>query len=128
MADSWYVTVPGDAPILQGDFILNCPLIAWKAEAEIKGENEKEELDSQWEVVGEDVIVMTQGCDLEQRKVTEVVVCSMHSLNEVRTLWAKRQQKPNEASWRNFFKKVSDGHIWNYTVLNKGEADGVGAG
>ena len=122
MADSWYEAVPGNAPLLQGDFILNCPLLAWTDDAEIKGENEAEELSSQWEVVGEDVLVMTQGCDLEQNKVSEIVVCSMHTLAEVRELWEKREQNPNEKGWRTFFTKIRSGHIWNYTVLNKGEA------
>lgn len=125
MADPWYEVVDGQTPLLQGDFILNCPLLAWKADAEIKGANEEEELKAQWEVISDDVIVMTQGCDLEQGKVTEVVVCSMHSLADLREAWEKTQSSHKDKNWQGFFKKMRDGYVWNYTVLNRGEAGGL---
>lgn len=86
MADAWYEAVAADAGILQGDLILDCPLVAWKSDLQIQGEGKGEELANQFEIVAEDIVVMTQACDLEQHKVNEVVVCSMHTLDELKKL------------------------------------------
>jgi len=126
MADSWYEAVPGNAGILQGDFIFNCPLLVWKADATIEGAGDDEELASQFEIVADDVVVMTQACDLEQRKVSEVVVCSMHTLDEAKTLWLKQQQSgTGENAWKKYFEKINSGSVWNLAVLNRGEANGL---
>src|SRR5215207_10945949 len=100
MPDSWYEVVPGDAGILQGDFILDCPLLVWKPEPNIQGEGNDEQLDANYDIVADDVVVMTQACDLEQRKVSDVVVCSMHILEEAKALWIQRQQQgTGEKAW-----------------------------
>ncbi len=125
MADSWYEAVPGDAGILQGDLILDCPLLVWKEDPKIEGEGKGEELASLYDIVAEDIVVMTQACDLEQGRVTEVVVCSMHSLEETRALWAQRQHGAGEKAWQKFFEKITSGSIWNWAVLNQGEANGL---
>lgn len=125
MADPWYEAVSGDAGILQGDLILACPLLVWKQDPQIEGEGNDEELASLFEIVAEDVVVMTQACDLEQGKVTEVVVCSMHSLEEMQTLWARSQQGAGEKAWRKFFDKINSGSVWNLAVLNRGEVNGL---
>jgi hypothetical protein len=125
MADPWYERVTGDAGILQGDLILDCPLLVWKSDLEIEGEGKDEELATLFEIVAEDVVVMTQACDLEQRKVTEVVVCSLYNLEEMRTLWVKTQQGTSDKAWHNFFDKITSGSVWNLAVLNKGESNGL---
>jgi len=126
MADPWYEAVAGDAGILQGDLILGCPLLVWKSDPKIHGTGNDEELDAQYEIVADDVVVMTQACDLEQRKVSDVVVCSTHLLDEARTLWMQRQQPgAGENAWRKYFEKINSGSIWNLAVLNRGEANGL---
>lgn len=125
MADPWYEAVAGNAGILQGDLILDCPLLVWKQDPQLEGEGKDEELANLFEIVSEDVVVMTQACDLEQKKVTEVVVCSLHSLEEIRALWAQTQQGANDKAWQNFFSKINSGSVWNFAVLNRGEANGL---
>ena len=126
MTDFWYEAVPGNAGILQGDLILECPVMVWKSDFQIQGDGNDEELQSQYEIVADDVVVMTQACDLEQRKVDDVVVCSIHSLEEAKTLWLQRQQaETSEKAWRKYFEKINSGSIWNLAVLNRGEANGL---
>ena len=126
MADPWYDAVHGNAGILQGDLILNCPLMAWKSDFQLEGEGDDEQLASQYEIVADDVVVMTQACDLEQRKVDDVVVCSMHSLEEAKALWLQRQQPgTSENAWKRYFEKINSGSIWNLAVLNRGQANGL---
>lgn len=130
MPDPWYERVLADAPIMQGDFVFNCPLLAWKAEEpEIRGQGDAEELLDTCEVIAGDVVVMTQACDLEQSKVSEVVVCSIHTLTEVKATWEEHcragQQTPTDRAWRTFFDRICNGFIWNYAMLNRGEADGL---
>ena len=125
MADSWYEAVPGNAGILQGDLILDCPLLVWKQDPKIEGEGKDEELASLYDIVAADIVVMTQACDLEQGRVTDVVVCSIHSSEEARTLWAKTQQGASEKAWKNFFDQITRGFVWNLAVLNLGEANGL---
>ena len=125
MADPWYEAVAADAGLLQGDLILDCPLLVWKQDPELKGAGADEELAGLFEIVAGDVVVMTQACDLEQGKVSEVVVCSMHSLEEMRKLWAQKQPGAGEKAWQKFFEKINSGSVWNLAVLNRGEVDGL---
>lgn len=125
MADPWYDAVPGDAGILQGDLILDCPLLVWKQDPKIEGEGDDEELASLFDVVAADIVVMTQACDLEQGRVTEVVVCSIHSLEESRALWVQKQQAAGDRAWRGFYDNITRGFVWNLAVLNRSEANGL---
>jgi hypothetical protein len=125
MADPWYEAVQANAGILQGDLILKCPLLVWKDDAHITGTGADEELKDLHEIIAADVVVMTQACDLEQRKVSDVVVCSTHSLEEMRKLWMEKQPQAGEKAWQKFFEKINSGSVWNLAVLNRGEAGGI---
>ncbi|HZP92095.1 MAG TPA: hypothetical protein VFB20_04340 [Burkholderiales bacterium] len=126
MAEQWYEAVPGDAGILQGDFIIECPLLIWKEEVQLTGTGDDEELEDHFEIIAQDVVVMTQACDLEQRKVHDVVVCALHTLSEARTLWLKSQQPgTGENAWRKYFDRMLSGAVWNLSVLNRGAVNGL---
>jgi len=125
MADAWYEAVPADAGILQGDLILDCPLLVWKRDRQPVNDGNTEELKGLFEIIAADVVVMTQACDLDQKKVSEVVVCSMHSLEEMRKLWAQNNPGAGENAWKKFFEKINSGSVWNLAVLNRGEANGL---
>ena len=68
---------PIDVPLSQGDVIDKCPLIFWECH-EIDGEVIRKpiELDAC-------VVVLTQSCDLANRKSTRVQVAMVHSTDEL---------------------------------------------
>jgi hypothetical protein len=88
MTDTWYIEVEASARLTQGDVIEQCPLIAWKAEpVQLEGSAEAEILRGMATAVQQDVIVMTQACDLEQEKISNVVLCPAYSLSVFRQDW-----------------------------------------
>lgn len=129
MTDRWYQRVASDDPITQGDIILDCPVICWSSEAPEVSENEVEQLRRLVECVRQDVIVMTQACDLEQCKVRNVIVCPHYTLDEYKEDWTKwmeaQGQNPSRKAWRRFCDHTESGHLWNLCMLNAGEADGL---
>ncbi len=88
MTDAWYEAVPAGYPLTQGDLITDCPLFGWKADADLMGlTGEAASLSNSVEAFRDDVIVMTQACDLENRKVRDVVLCPCVPLAEYRQGW-----------------------------------------
>jgi hypothetical protein len=125
MTDVWYEEVAATTRLTQGDIILNCPLVAWGDEPfQLHGGGEAEVLEGMTRVIQADVIVMTQACDLEHEKVSNVVLCSHLSLTEYRQFWEielqSRSQNPTQKAWRSFCEDVRDGYVWNLTILNSG--------
>jgi hypothetical protein len=130
MPDQWYeLAKPGDG-LLQGDFVLDCPILDWQPAApQAEGAGEDEQLKHSYEILKIDVVVMTQACDLEQKHVDEVVVCPLHSLTQVKQAWeANRKAKGQgigRSAWSNFCDDIKKGFVWNYALLNHGEVEGV---
>ncbi|MGR3311439.1 MAG: hypothetical protein ACUZ77_11785 [Candidatus Brocadiales bacterium] len=69
----WYDVVDGNESLLQGDFIKKCPLI-----------NPPKDMapDQIIEYIDYDVVIMSQSCDLAQRKLDLVLVCPVWPLSE----------------------------------------------
>src|SRR5206468_55619 len=116
--------------ITQGDMILNCPLIAWSVEPfQLSGRNEAEVLRSRTNAVQADVVVMTQACDLEYEKVSNVVLCAHVSLAEHREMWAEeikgKGHNPTDRAWRRYCEDIRDGYVWNLTILNAGSGESL---
>ncbi len=143
MTDGWYAVVEARVPLTEGDFILDCPLSTWADEsvsnrldvrpAETSRIDPKLEdlLKDRLEIIAADVIVMTQACDLEHRKVTDVVVCPHFALSTFReSIWKpnqeKRKQKTNSEVWQKHFKAMADGLLWNLCILNSCVMEGHG--
>ena len=60
MPDIWYSTVEAGIKLTQGDLILDCPLIRWKAEPpQVNGSHETEILKQSSEGFSADTVVMT---------------------------------------------------------------------
>ena len=74
----WYEIVDNNEPILQGDFFLSCPVFVPATD----DTSIKEDATVPVEVIQYDVIVMSQSCDLLQKKIELVLVCPVWSLNE----------------------------------------------
>ena len=133
MTSTWYETVDATTPLMQGDIIFDCPVVAWKeAPLEVISGQEAEALKVATEVIAADVIVMTQACDLENYKVSNAILCPHYSLAEYKTYWEKEvrslpmpegqpPQNPTAKAWRSFCADVKEGYQWNLAMLNADE-------
>lgn len=124
MAEEWYEVVDASASITQGDLIFDCPLIRWDAgPLSLQTETDFEVLEDAVSAISADVVVMSQACDLEHRKVSNVILCPHFSLDEFRTDWEQamkaRGQNPKPRAWARHCDDICDGFVWNLTMLNK---------
>jgi hypothetical protein len=125
----WYSIVNADLPITQGDLIFNCPILEWEVDKfDLEKENEIESLKGATNVYSTDVVVMTQACDLQQEKVSNIIICPHYSIRDYYLFWKNdmesKGQNPTEKSWRNHCDHICDGFIWNFSMLNKND-DGI---
>lgn len=103
----WYEIVQTN-DLLQGDFITECPIIIPPA---------KITNDMNVRIMSYDVVVMSQSCDLAQRKLDLVLVCPFWPLSE----FEKRSD---------FFKSkkgkeaLRQGNVPGYHLLNRCEMNG----
>jgi hypothetical protein len=98
MSENWYTRVDADTPLTQGDLISDCPLIGWDdRDVNVSGADEAEVLKGVSKAIRADVVVMTQACDLENRKVANgfyVPMCLLRSLKKVGTKPWMKPDKP----------------------------------
>lgn len=125
MAESWYETVSAETRLTQGDLISDCPLFFWTADfPELEGMKEVEVLSGLMDFAQQDVVVMTQACDLEHDKVDNVVLCPHYSLADFREAWGQnmeaRRQNSTEKAWRNHCEDIKEGFVWNLAMLDSG--------
>ncbi|MFZ8805662.1 MAG: hypothetical protein ACO2PO_22145 [Candidatus Calescibacterium sp.] len=69
----WYEVVSEEDELMQGDFIIDCPVVI--SPSEISD-------DIKVRIINYDVVIMSQSCDLVQRKLDSVLVCPVWPLNE----------------------------------------------
>ncbi len=100
----WYSIVSGDDPLLQGDFLDSCPFIMPTTELE----------SLEFDTIAQEynIVILSQSCDLIQKKINMVLVCPYWALNDI------IQQYPNFNSkkWKNSLRK---GFVQSYHLLNK---------
>lgn len=120
MPDPWYDLVQSGETISQGDIILGCPILNWlpTSATPLTGVSLKDYADA----FTEDVIVMTQACDLEHRKVQNIVLCPHLSLSAFRVSWQRwmesRNQAPSEKAWKSLCSDILAGYVWNQTMID----------
>jgi len=71
----WYSNIEADKNLEQGDFVLNCPIINPPLSANIE----------EWKdftVTTYDIVILTQSCDLQNKKINLVQVCPFYTLKE----------------------------------------------
>jgi hypothetical protein len=61
MTEPWYDIFDADKPLSQGDLILDCPVLVWKRQ----DSSASIPLAERAALLREDIVVMTQACDLE---------------------------------------------------------------
>lgn len=124
MNEPWYEVVASDAPLTQGELIFDCPLLAWNVGQGGQGVVGVKEtsLTRLVSAFREDVVVMTQACDLEHRKVENVVLCPHLPLSSFRQAWEQwmrgRSQNPSANAWKRTCEDIAAGYVWNQTFLD----------
>ena len=124
--DLWYEAVDANVELTQGDIILNCPVVRWASKSvEVSNQTEIETLRSLVEVAEIDLVVITQGCDLENKKVNNVILCPHFALSQYQENWEQAinnmKQNPTANAWGRYCDDIKNGYIWNLSMLNEGE-------
>ncbi len=119
MTGPWYAWASADDPLTQGDIVQACRVMAWEPVAESAA------LQAWANERSLDVVVMTQACDLEHRKVANVVFCPFTPISIYREVWnsrmLQRSQIPSEKAWRRALQDIAAGYVWNQTLLESFE-------
>ncbi len=119
----WYREARPGSRLTQGDIIVNCPLVVWDPSSRLRGVQAEETLKSATRFFTADVIVMSQACDLEQEKVTNVVLCPHQGLSEHRAWWEEEARRYNqnhsEKSWTSHQEGIRKSSYSNLYLLNK---------
>jgi len=103
----WYELVEGKE-LFQGAILNSCPLII--PPSTIEGEINVD-------VIEYDVIVMSQSCDLVEKKLELVLVCPIWTLSE----WENKNPSYRSAKMK---ESLRQGYLPGYHLLNKCEIDG----
>jgi len=109
----WYEIVDSEESLLQGDFINSCPLVIPPAAID----SAKVSAD----VVEYDVVIMSQSCDLEQRKIALVLVCPVWPLS-------KFEEKNSFFESGRGKEALRQGNVLGYHLLNKCGTNGFKTG
>jgi len=93
---------------MQGDFIKECPVVMPPSEI-------SDELDV--EIIKYDVVIMSQSCDLVQRKLDLVLVCPVWPLSEF-------ENRSDFFRSRRGKEALRQGNVPGYHLLNKSDIKG----
>ncbi len=105
----WYETVSGEEDLWQGDIINLCPIVVPFGTIELGTMSA--------EVIEYDVVVMSQTCDLVQRKLDLVLVCPIWHLSEF-------ENRSDFFKSRTGKEALRRGNAPGYHLLNKCETEG----
>ena len=104
----WYEIVNGSSPLLQGDFVDSCPVVVPPTAIE------SEKVSA--EVIEYDVVIMSQSCDLVQKKLDLVLVCPIWPLKEF-------ENRSDFFKSRKGKEALRQGNVPGYHLLNKCNLD-----
>jgi hypothetical protein len=111
---NWYKEISPGEPISQGDIFFDCPI--FMSLPTINPSDPRNITEVETIIDNADVVVMTQACDLENRK-TESVVVAM--------LWDPLEMKlENKNRWE-FISEVHAGRRPNYALIGKHSSENI---
>lgn len=108
----WYEVVDSKEPVQQGDFLLSCPIYIPSVSSIINKDDTVP-----LEVVEYDVVVMSQSCDLLQKKIDLVLVCPVWDLKDL-------EQRDAFVKSGRGKEVLRQGNMPGYHLLNKCEIVG----
>lgn len=116
MSDIWYTVVDNSKKLTQGDILvdLHIPVV---------NSTTLNESEPELNIHAESVVVMTQACDIENGKVSDIVVCGMQAISEHKQNWisaqeAKAQPTRNE-DWKKERNRIRSGQFNNLAMIDK---------
>lgn len=116
MKDGWFEILEfGDETLLQGDVFFSCPFIYPPAIIDFS-EGDTLEVD----IAKADVIVLSQSCDLENDKITIVLVCPLIPLGD---FWHAQDATSKKAK-KSVFSKLTQGALPGFHPLAPFPDDG----
>jgi len=110
MTYPWYVRLESNNEIQQGDLIPDCPIVVPPSKL-------KEGDEPEIEIININSIVLSQSCDLVNRKADIVLVCPYYPLS----LWLENlpvEQKSKKAQ-RKAIDNLKKGFLASYHLLNE---------
>jgi len=108
----WYDVIRGEDDLKQGDFIKDCPVVIPPSEISD---------DIEVRIINYDVVIMSQSCDLVQRKLDLVLICPIWPLSEF-------ERRSDFFKGRKGKESLRQGNVPGYHLLNKCEIDGFETG
>ncbi|KJR41840.1 hypothetical protein MCHI_002260 [Candidatus Magnetoovum chiemensis] len=109
--DKWYVEKDKSSPLSQGEIIKDCPILIPPSYIAIDGDKVEVE-----ELLGQiyNIIVLSQSCDLQHSKLTNVLVCP---------IWELSRFADNNSYYKSYKAKeeLRRGIIPGYHLMNKCE-------
>lgn len=109
----WYSIIEQKNDLQQGDFINNCPVVIPPANLTLKDI-------PQVDVSILDAIILSQSCDLANKKVENILVCRYFSLTDFfNTVLKDKAEDKNRR--KNLVETLRRGHNVSYHLLNKQE-------
>lgn len=119
MSSPWYSRVAGESPITQGDLIEGCPVLEWKPDSAVYEDDD--DLKASCRAIAEDVVVMTQACDLENSTVSNVLLCPVYPMKQYKNAWTVARKEASKGTgkdaWINHVKSVKSGFVWGRTLI-----------
>ena len=109
---SWYEVVDSKEALLQGDFLSECPVVRPPCPVPVEIPSEV-----QVEIVTYNVVVMSQSCDLIERKLDLVLVCPVWPLEDFGT----REPFFAGAEGKEALRR---GNVTGYHLLNRCDVQG----
>jgi hypothetical protein len=128
----WYDEVVSATPLTQGDIVEDCPVLTFRADTwnPPPGRTLVDALTAAGGYARVRAVVMTQACDLDQRKVRDAVLCPLDSIDSFRAEWdaarSTQGQEHGNKAWRSKFEELRQGRIWSQALLER-HADVAGA-
>ncbi|MFX0100458.1 MAG: hypothetical protein ACFFCS_12870 [Candidatus Hodarchaeota archaeon] len=107
---SWYSIVKKEDGLEQGDFIINCPIM--------EPVHDIQQKTTMTNYIEYDVVVMSQSCDLQNKKLDLVLVCPFWPMKviEEHNSWFKSKKSK---------EKLRKGNQPNYHLLNKPDLEEI---
>ena len=108
----WFELQENSAEITQGDIIKGCPVpILKEFNISKEGQNVKAE------IVTIDGIVLTQACDIANKKVENIILCAITSKGEFEEI--QRNARKNEKEIRKSIEGIIKGQQNAYHIINE---------
>ena len=127
----WYEEVSSTEPLMQGDIIESCPVLVFDSIPDLETAQNADDYTAALKasVAAEmnRIVVMTQACDLEQKKVRNVIACPVYTREEHQSGWTTVQegkgQRATPEAWQKHLNEIKRGQWWNLALI-QGRSEG----